>query len=244
MIERCQQFINGEWVDPATGNWFETYNPSDGSVLGMLPDGSKADVDAAVNAARSAYTAWAEADAVDRSRVLARVSAQVLSRLDQLAAIESSDTGKPLSQARADVRVAARYFEFYAGAADKFGGSTIPVPGAFLDYTLREPLGVVGNIIPWNYPLQIGSRAIAAPLAVGNAVVLKPAEEASLSVFELARICHQEGVPAGVINVVAGLGETTGAPLAAHPKINHLTFTGSLQVGRMVAQSERSTSFR
>ncbi len=237
MIERCQQFINGEWVDPATGNWFETYNPSDGSVLGMLPDGSKADVDAAVNAARSAYTAWAEADAVDRSRVLARVSAQVLSRLDQLAAIESSDTGKPLSQARADVRVAARYFEFYAGAADKFGGSTIPVPGAFLDYTLREPLGVVGNIIPWNYPLQIGSRAIAAPLAVGNAVVLKPAEEASLSVFELARICHQEGVPAGVINVVAGLGETTGAPLAAHPKLNHLTFTGSLEVGRMVAQS-------
>lgn len=131
-------------------------------------------------------------------------------------------------------------FEFYAGAADKFGGETIPIPGPFLNYTLREPLGVVASIIPWNYPLQIGSRAIAAPLAVGNAVVLKPAEEASVSLFTLAALCADEGVPPGVVNVIAGFGEEAGAPLAAHPDINHLTFTGSLEVGKLVGQAAAS----
>ncbi len=237
---RYRHFIGGDWVSPVLGRWFETYDPSTGQVLASLPGGTAGDIDAAVSAARQAFSPWAAMDAVDRGRILARIGQKILRNVERLAKLESLDTGKPLAQADADVRVAARYFEFYAGAADKFGGTTIPVPGAFLDYTLREPLGVVGVIIPWNYPLQIGARAIAAPLAVGNTVVLKPAEEASLSIFELARLCQEEGVPPGVVNVVAGMGETAGMPLASHSGIHHLTFTGSLEVGRKVAQSAAS----
>lgn len=232
---RYDHFIAGQWVRPAVSKWFDTLDPSTGQVLAQLAFGSEEDVNRAVAAARAAQQMWASVDAVRRGRILARISAGILSRLEKFAELESRDTGKPLSQARVDVSVAARYFEFYAGLADKFGGTTIPVPGPFLDYTLREPVGVVGVIIPWNYPLQIGSRAIAAPLAVGNTVVLKPAEEASVTVLELARLCQDEGVPSGVINVVTGTGEDAGAPLAAHPGIDHLTFTGSLESGRKVA---------
>lgn len=240
-MDRYHHFIAGRWVDPVSGEWFDTFDPSTGAVLASLPRGSAVDIDHAVDAAGVAFTTWGFYDAVERGRLLMRVSQRILENLERLAYLESTDTGKPLTQARADVTIAARYFEFYAGAADKFGGSTIPVPGTFLDYTLREPLGVVANIIPWNYPLQIGARAIAAPLAVGNTVVLKPAEEASLSVLELAQMVRDVGIPEGVVNVVAGLGDEAGAPLAAHPKIQHLTFTGSLAVGRKVARSAADT---
>jgi len=236
-MHRYRQWIGGDWRISSESHWFPTYDPSTGEVLAELPRGGAADVETAVGAARHAFTDWAALDGVERGRILTRIGHRIMKEKERLAHIESLDTGKPLAQAEADVRVAARYFEFYAGLADKFGGRTIPVPGHFLDYTLREPLGVVAAIIPWNYPLQIGARAIAAPLAVGNTVVLKPAEEASLSIFELAVLAHQEGVPAGVINVIAGLGEEAGAALAAHPNINHLTFTGSLEVGRLVAQA-------
>ncbi len=232
-----RQFIGGGWVEPASQRWFETFDPSDGSVLAWLPEGSALDVNTAVNAAQRAFEAWSRMDAMQRGRLLAQLGHRILENLPRLAHLESRDTGKPLAQAEADVRVAARYFEFYAGAADKLGGETIPVPGPFLDYTIREPLGVVAHIIPWNYPLQIGARAIAAPLCVGNTVVLKPAEEASLSVLELASLCQEVGIPPGVVNVVVGDGESTGAPLAAHVRINHLTFTGSLDVGREVAKA-------
>lgn len=236
-MQYSRQFIGGEWVDPASRRWFDTYDPSNGAVLASLPEGSAVDVNAAVHAARKAFEAWSQLDAMERGRLLAQVGHLILANLAHLSHVESRDTGKPLAQAEADVRVAARYFEFYAGAADKFGGQTIPVPGPFLDYTLREPLGVVAHIIPWNYPLQIGARAIAAPLCVGNTVVLKPAEEASLSLLELAGLCQEVGLPPGVVNVVVGSGESTGAPLAAHSQINHLTFTGSLEVGRQVAKA-------
>ncbi len=236
-MQYSRQFIGGEWVDPASRRWFDTYDPSNGAVLASLPEGSAVDVNAAVHAARKAFEAWSQLDAMERGRLLAQVGHLILANLPHLSHVESRDTGKPLAQAEADVRVAARYFEFYAGAADKFGGQTIPVPGPFLDYTLREPLGVVAHIIPWNYPLQIGARAIAAPLGVGNTVVLKPAEEASLSLLELAGLCQEVGLPPGVVNVVVGSGESTGAPLAAHSQINHLTFTGSLEVGRQVAKA-------
>ncbi|NMP23650.1 aldehyde dehydrogenase family protein [Sulfobacillus harzensis] len=236
-MTRYNHFIGGDWVAPATKTWFEAIDPSNGQAFAELPRGSTPDVDAGVLAARAAFPAWAARDALERGRILSRIAQRITREADNLTHIESIDTGKPLSQARADVLVAARYFEFYAGAVDKFGGETIPVPGPFLNYTLREPLGVVAHIIPWNYPLQIGSRAIAAPLAVGNTVVLKPAEEASVSLFTLARICAEEGVPPGVVNVIAGIGEEAGAPLAAHPGINHVTFTGSLEVGRRVAQA-------
>lgn len=234
-MKKYDHFIGGRWVKPAIPEWFETVDPSTGQIMAWLALGTTEDIHRAVAAAREAQEAWAAVDGVERGRILARISARILDRADELSKLESQDTGKPMSQARADVQVAARYFEFYAGCADKFGGATIPVPGPFLDYTLREPVGVVGAIIPWNYPLQIGSRAIAAPVAVGNTVVLKPAEEASLSTLELAHLCQEEGLPAGVVNVVTGSGEMAGAPLAAHPGINHLTFTGSLEVGRKVA---------
>lgn len=236
-MEQYRHLIGGDWTNPQRNRWFDTLDPATGQVLARLPRGSGEDIDLAVRAARSAFSSWSLVDGVERGRLLARIGKKILANFDLLARLESLDTGKPLAQAQADVRVAARYFEFYAGAADKFGGATIPVPGEFLDYTLREPLGVVANIIPWNYPLQIGARAIAAPLAVGNTVVLKPAEEACLSVLEMGRICQEEGMLPGVVNVVTGFGEETGAPLAAHPGINHLTFTGSLDVGRQVARS-------
>lgn len=234
-MTRYQNYIGGQWKPPVSHQWFETHDPSTGKALGSLARGTAADIDLAVQAGREAFAKWAGLDGVERGRLLAAIGRRILKELEWLAELESRDTGKPLSQAKADVRVASRYFEFYAGLADKFGGSTIPVPGPFLDYMVREPLGVVGVIIPWNYPLQIGARAIAAPLAVGNVVVLKPAEEASLSVLELARICLQESIPSGVINVVTGFGEEAGAPLAAHPDLGHLTFTGSLEIGRKVA---------
>lgn len=233
-------YIGGQWVPPVSNQWFETTNPSTGEVLARLAWGTAPDVERAVQAAHRALVQWAAEDGIERGRILARVAKRLAKETERLAVLESEDTGKPLSQARADVVVAARYFEFYSGWADKFGGTTIPVPGPFLDYTLREPLGVVAVIIPWNYPLQIGARAVAAPLAVGNVVVLKPAEEASLSVLALAKICQEEGVPAGVVNVVTGYGDQAGAPLAAHPAINHLTFTGSLEVGRKVAAAAAS----
>lgn len=236
-MTRYHQFIAGDWVVPTTNSWFDAVDPSTGEAFAEVARGSHNDVDRAVLAARTAFPGWAFRDALERGRVLSRIAQRIIKDQESLARIESTDTGKPLSQARADVLVAARYFEFYAGAVDKFGGSTIPIPGRFLNYTLREPLGVVASIIPWNYPLQIGSRAIAAPLAVGNAVVLKPAEEASVSLFHLAAICADEGVPSGVVNIISGFGEEVGAPLAAHPDINHVTFTGSLEVGRLVAQA-------
>jgi acyl-CoA reductase-like NAD-dependent aldehyde dehydrogenase len=154
-----------------------------------------------------------------------------------LATIESLDTGKPLRQALADVEVTARYFEFYAGLCDKVLGSTIPLGRDFIDYTVREPLGVSAQIVPWNYPLQIGSRGISAALATGNTTVVKPAAEAPLSLLELARIAAECGLPDGVINVVSGRGTVAGAALASHPGINQVTFTGSVEVGTAVMQA-------
>jgi aldehyde dehydrogenase (NAD+) len=235
MLEgRRAHFIGGAWREPAEGAWFPTYDPADGSVLAEVARGGEADVAAAVAAARAAFPAWADRFGAERGRILWDIARRIRAEAEALAALETRNTGKPLRQARADVEVAARYFEFYAGAADKWGGRTIPVPGPFLDYTLREPLGVCAEIIPWNYPLQIGARAIAAPLAVGNTVVLKPAEEAPLTVLELARIAAEAGVPPGVLNVVAGYGPEAGAALARNPGIDHLTFTGSVEVGREV----------
>lgn len=235
LVGQRHHFINGQWVAARDDRTFSTFNPSTGEVLAELARGDSSDVDLAVSAAQDAFSGWQFADGITRARLLADIARQIQQEAEELAYLESLDTGKPLSQSRQDVQLASRYFEFYSGVADKIGGETIPVPGDFLDYTLREPLGVCGVIIPWNYPLQVSARGIAAPLATGNTVVLKPAEEASLTALELARITHQVGVPAGVVNVITGFGEETGAPLAAHPRINHLTFTGSLEVGQEVA---------
>jgi aldehyde dehydrogenase (NAD+) len=197
-----------------------------------------ADVDHAVAAARAAFTApeWARMRAADRGRLLNRIAQAIRAEAGQLADLESRDVGKPLGQAKADVEAAARYFEFYAGVADKLGGSTIPLGPGLLDYTVREPIGVSGQIIPFNYPLQNTARGSAPALAAGCTVVLKPSPEAPLTPLEIGRIALECGLPPGVLNVLPGDGET-GAALAGHPDIDQVTFTGSVPTGIKVAQA-------
>jgi len=210
-------------------------DPSRGEAFAALARGGVDEIDAAVTAAQTARAgAWGRATALERGRVLAAMGRLVLERADVLAQLEARDVGKPLKQARADVTALARYLEFYGGAADKIHGETIPYQDGYTVYTLREPHGVTGHIVPWNYPMQIVGRSVGAALAMGNACVLKPAEEASLTALAFARIAQEAGLPAGALNVVTGLGEEAGAALAAHPGIDHVSFTGSLDVGRLV----------
>mgnify|MGYP005840513249 CR=1 FL=1 len=236
---KYDHFIGGEWVPSASGATFESVDPATGEVLAVLARGDSADVDRAVRAARQALhsPAWSRLEPRQRVEWLYRVAAAIRERSEELARLESLDTGKPLRQARADVSVAARYFEFYAGIADKILGSTIPLGPGLLDYTLREPVGVCAIVIPWNYPIQIASRGLAPALACGNTVVLKPAEEASLTTLELAQILQRAGFPAGTVNVVTGYGEEAGAALVSHPDVDHITFTGSVETGSLVMQA-------
>jgi aldehyde dehydrogenase (NAD+) len=230
-----QILVGGAWRKADAGETLEVENPSTGEIFGRIARGGADDVDRAVAAARAAMAgAWGRATAVDRGRCLARIGALVTERLDMLAELEARDVGKPLAQARADAVALARYMEFYAGAADKVHGQTIPYLDGYTVFTLREPHGVTGHIIPWNYPMQIIGRSVGAALAMGNAAVLKPAEEACLTALAFAHIAEEAGLPAGALNVVTGLGEEAGAALAAHPGINHLSFTGSAEVGALV----------
>lgn len=227
--------IDGASVDASDS--FEVVDPATGSPLATVGAASPDDVHAAVRAARRAFDEgpWPRLAPRDRARRLRRLSDLILRDRDSLAELESCDTGKPLRQAQADVDVAARYFEFYAGAVEAFHGDTIPAIPDMLAYTLRSPLGVTAHIEPWNYPLQIGSRTIAPALAVGNCAVLKPAEEAPLSLLHLGMLALEADIPAGVLNVVVGTGEVAGAALASSTEIDHLSFTGSVGVGSLVA---------
>ena len=228
-------FVGGAWRDAASGETLPVEDPSSGEAFGAIARGGANDVDEAVAAAQAALAgAWGKATAVDRGRILARIGALVSERLDMLAELEARDVGKPLTQARADAVALARYMEFYAGAADKVHGATIPYLEGYTVFTLREPHGVTGHIVPWNYPMQIIGRSVGAALAMGNAAVLKPAEEACLTALAFARIAEEAGLPAGALNVVPGLGEEAGAALAAHPGVNHVSFTGSVEVGALV----------
>ncbi|HWE63641.1 MAG TPA: aldehyde dehydrogenase family protein, partial [Chloroflexota bacterium] len=216
---------------------FPAVDPATGEVLDWLPRGGPAEVDRAVRAARRAFEqerSWQQP--ATRARVLNAIARAIEAQTEQLAVLESRDTGKPLAQAQTDVSVAARYFQYYAGWADKIYGQQIPLGEGYLDYTVREPWGVCGQIIPWNYPLQISSRLAAPALAVGNAVVLKPAEEASLTAVRLAAIARAEGLPDGLLQVVTGYGEEAGAALVAHPGVDHLSFVGSPAVGSAIAE--------
>ena len=224
-------FIDGEARPSGSGAFFETIDPATAAPLASVARGGADDVDAAVEAARAALTGWRRWRPADRGRLLTAIGAAILRNRDELAMLESRDTGKPLAQASADVEAASRYFEFYAGLVDKILGTTIPLGDDFVDYTLREPLGVSAQIVPWNYPLQIGTRGIAPALAAGNTVVVKPASEAPLSLGRIAQFALDEGLPVGALNVVTGPGSEAGAALAGHPGINQLTFTGSVDVG-------------
>lgn len=226
--------IGGEWLS-SNGGTLPVEDPSTGQTIGELEAASHGDVDHAVAAARSALGGpWGKMSAAERGRLLSTFSGAVSARADWLAELEATDVGKPLSQARADVRALARYFEFYGGAADKIHGETIPYQAGYTVYTLHEPFGVTGHIIPWNYPMQIIGRSVVAALAMGNAAVLKPAEQASLTSLAVAQILDQAGLPPGVLNVVPGTGAVAGQALAGHPGIDHVSFTGSTAVGSAV----------
>jgi aldehyde dehydrogenase (NAD+) len=238
-----QLILNGERADASDGKTFDVYDPSSGDVLASVAKATKADVDRAVRAAHAALEskAWGGMAPAERGRIMFRIAQALRDRFDELATLESRDNGKPLRQARTDVQVAARYFEFFAGIADKIMGNTIPLGPGFLDYTIREPIGVSAQIVPWNYPIQIGARGVAPALAAGCAVVLKPSSEAPMTALRLGEIAIECGLPPGVLNVVPGTGAEAGTALATHPDINQLTFTGSVDVGievaRMAAQN-------
>lgn len=230
--------IGGRWAPAADGSRFVLEDPSTGAALTDVASAGAADVDRAVAAARAALSgAWGRASAADRGRVLGRIAGRIADASESLARLEAMDVGKPLSQARADAKALARYFEFYAGAADKLHGETIPYREGYAVLTWREPLGATGHVIPWNYPMQIIGRSVGAALAAGNAAVVKPSEEAALSALAFARIAEEAGLPAGALNVVPGLGGVAGAALVAHPGVDRVSFTGSFEVGAEVQRA-------
>jgi acyl-CoA reductase-like NAD-dependent aldehyde dehydrogenase len=233
-----QLIIDGNKSAASDGATFDVYDPSSADVLAHVAKATKADVDRAVNAARNALEskAWGGAAPAERGRIMTRIAGVLRDRAEDLATLESRDNGKPLRQARTDVQIAARYFEYFAGIADKIMGTTIPLGPGFLDYTIREPIGVSAQIIPWNYPIQIGARGVAPAIAAGCTVVLKPAEDAPMTALRLGEIALECGLPPGVLNVLPGMGPEAGAALASHPGISQLTFTGSVEVGIAVAK--------
>ena len=231
-------FIDGNWQDPESGETLPVMDPSDGSEFGRIACGSAVDIDRAVQAAQNAMDGeWGKSIPVERGRLLQKLSALILKHEDELTEMEARDVGKPLTQARVDVKACARYFEFYGGAADKVHGETIPYLEGYTVLTLREPHGVTGHIIPWNYPLQIIGRTIGGALTMGNACVLKPGEEASQTALMVGELARQAGFPPGVFNIVPGLGEEAGNALIHHSGVNHLSFTGSTEVGALVQQA-------
>jgi phenylacetaldehyde dehydrogenase len=241
-----QLFINGRWADAASGRSFETPNPATGETLARVAEGEAEDIDRAVRAARRAFEEgpWGRMTVSERGRIIWRIGDLILEHLDELAQLESLDNGKPFAVARAaDVPLAADMFHYMAGWATKLEGDTISLsvpymPGAnFHAYTLREPVGVVGQIIPWNFPLLMAAWKVAPALACGNTVVLKPAEQTPLTALLLAEIISEAGIPDGVVNVVSGYGETAGAALASHHDVDKIAFTGSTDVGRLIANA-------
>jgi len=241
-IERhapSQMFINNEWVDAEDGTFFGTYHPATGELITEVPAAEAVDVDRAVKAARAAFNdpKWRNMDAADRGKLLWRIADAMEARQQDLIRVEVVDNGKPLREAQIDLREAIDAFRYYAGWTTKLQGDTIPVRGNVLNYTLREPVGVVGAIIPWNFPLLMAAWKVAPALACGNTVVLKPAEQTPLTALELATVAAEVGLPSGVLNVVTGLGETAGAALVKHPDVDKIAFTGSTQVGKIIMRA-------
>ena len=238
--------IDGKWVNAASGKTFPTYNPATGEVLAQIAEGDKADIDAAVKAARKAFASgpWPSMTASERGRLIWKLADLLEEHLEEFATLETLDNGKPLAVARAaDVPLAVDLFRYMAGWATKLEGTTIPIsvpytPGAqYLAYTLREPVGVVGQIIPWNFPLLMAAWKLGPALASGCTVVLKPAEQTPLSALRLGELFEEAGFPNGVVNIVAGFGETAGAALAAHDGVDKIAFTGSTEVGRLIVHA-------
>ena len=241
-----QMLINGKWVDAASGKTFPTFNPATGEVLAHVAEGDREDIDRAVKAARAAFETgpWSKLTASERGRLIWKLADLLEENLEEFATLETLDNGKPLKVARAaDIPLAVDLFRYMAGWSTKIEGTTIPIsvpytPGAkYLAYTLREPVGVVGQIIPWNFPLLMAAWKLGPALATGCTVVLKPAEQTPLSCLRLGELIQEAGIPDGVVNIVPGYGETAGAALAAHPDVDKVAFTGSTEVGKLVLQA-------
>lgn len=238
MSKEYQHYINGEWVAAANGATFETIDPATEEVIGVVARGTAVDIDQAVTAARTAFAGvWWQTKPKERARLLFDLGRAIEAEADTLAELETRDSGKPLPLSKKEVLSTARYFAFYAGAADKFYGDSIPLGPDYVDFTLREPMGVTAHIVPWNMPLNMVGRSVAPALAMGNTAVVKPAEQTPLTALKLAELMEQVGIPAGVYNVVTGFGEEAGAPLTEHPDIDSITFTGSVPTGRRIMEA-------
>jgi acyl-CoA reductase-like NAD-dependent aldehyde dehydrogenase len=231
--------IGGERVVAADGKTFDTYNPATGEVIAQVAEAGPEDVDRAVQAARKAFDTgkWATTSASRRARILLKAAGIIRSRTDELAALETRNGGKTISDASAEVLGSAAAFEYFAGAATRTLGETIPVSAPGLDFTLREPVGVCAQIVPWNFPIVMATWKLAPALAAGCTVVLKPAEQTPLTALKLGEILYEAGVPAGVVNIVCGYGETTGQALVHHPLIDKIAFTGSTEVGKLIMRA-------
>jgi acyl-CoA reductase-like NAD-dependent aldehyde dehydrogenase len=236
---RYQLFIDGQFVDAESGKTFTSPNPATGETFAEVAEADKADVDKAVAAARKALDGkWSKMSARDRGRLLYKLSQLIEQHAGELAALETSDNGKPIKESTyIDLPGVVENFEYFAGWPTKIEGETIPVPGQMFNYTLREPVGVCGQIIPWNFPLLMAAWKLAPALACGNTVVLKPAEQTPVTVLELAKLIQEAGFPEGVVNIIPGYGETAGAALASHPGIDKIAFTGSTEIGKVIAKS-------
>lgn len=243
-IRRTQCFINGQWVDSVSGKTFETINPATEEVITEVAEGDAADIDKAVKAARTAFETgpWHTMDARERGRLMHRLVDLIDENFDELAALETLDNGKPISDSReADLPLAMDCLRYYAGWADKIHGKTIPVNGNYFCYSRREPLGVVGQIIPWNFPVLMTAWKWGPALAAGCTIVMKPAEQTPLTCLYLADLAQQAGFPDGVINVVPGFGPTAGAAIVQHPGIDKIAFTGSTEVGKLIMRQSADT---
>ncbi|MCX7700595.1 MAG: aldehyde dehydrogenase family protein [Gemmataceae bacterium] len=235
--------IDGQWVDPVDGKSFETYNPATGEVIAVVAEGNAKDIDKAVQAARRALESgpWSRMDAADRGRLLFKLADLVEREKEQLAQLESLNCGKTITDSRGDLEGVINTLRYYAGWADKIEGKTVPVRGGFLSYTLRQPVGVVGQIIPWNFPLLMLAWKWGPALACGNTVVMKPAEQTPLTALRMGELAMEAGFPPGVINLVNGFGETAGDALVVHPDVDKIAFTGHVDTAKIIQKRAADT---
>lgn len=233
--ERVDLFINGRSTPAVSGDTIPVVNSATETEFGAVAAGGKEDIDQAVVAAHGSTQPWLAMTPAEQGRVLQRTAECIRQNRESLAELLTRENGKPLSQARTEIDVGARYFEYYAGATDKIQGDTVPLGREYVDYTIREPLGVTGHIVPWNFPVSLFARSVAPALAAGNAVVVKPAEQTPLTAVELGKIIDEAGAPAGTVNVVPGYGTEAGAAVSEHPDVDGIAFTGSVPTGKEVA---------